>query len=159
MRTVGWRRLTWSTDHFQIRQGVTALLRNLFMGSGPLIFHTLICGRGGGRGGRGGQSPEFNKSDLLVMICILNQKWRLARPWCCYSPWQFCQKTESVWQYLTLWKRPDPIRWGRSSEATRTLTSFLSSPQHLPAARGKFCSNLGVSFKWSRNIAFVWFIM
>ena len=157
------RSLIWSADQVLIRQGVTALLRNLFMGSGPLIFHTLICGRGGGKGGRGVQSPEFNKSDLLVMICILNQKWRLARP-CCFSPDSFVRRqkvSDSIWHSLTLWEagsyqvRPEPT----TSEATRTLTSFLSSPQHLPAARGKFCSNLGVSFKWSRNIAFVWFIM
>ena len=156
--TVGRRRLTWSTDHFQIRQGVTALLSKVFMGSGPLIFHTLWAGRGGAA-----ESPEFNKSDLLVMICILNQKWRLARP-CCFSPDSFVRRqkvSDSIWHSLTLWEagsyqvRPKPT----TSEATRTLTSFLSSPQHLPAARGKFCSNLGVSFKWSRNIAFVWFIM
>ena len=92
----GVSHLTWSADQVLIRQGVTALLRNLFMGSGPLIFHTLICGRGGGRRGRGVQSPEFNKSDLLVMICILNQKWRLARPSCCYSPDSFVRRQKCL---------------------------------------------------------------
>ena len=92
------RSLIWSADQVLIRQGVTALLRNLFMGSGPLIFHTLWAGRGGAA-----ESPEFNKSDLLVMICILNQKWRLARP-CCYSPDSFVRRqkvSDSIWHSET----------------------------------------------------------
>ena len=63
------------------------------MGSGPLIFHTR--GRGGG-GGEAVQSPELNKSDLLVMICILYQKWRLARPSCCYSPASFVRRQKCL---------------------------------------------------------------
>ena len=149
---VDQRSLTWPADHFQIRQGVTALLRNLFMGSGPLIFHTPWAGREV----EAAQSPELNKSDLLVMICIFYQKWRLARPeTLLLFPGQFCL---TQWEAGSYQVRPDP----RTSEATRTLTSFLSSPV-TAASDGcsveSFVQNLGVSFKWSRNIAFVWLIM
>ena len=96
-------RLTWSADHFQIRQESYCSVKEFIYGfRTSYISHPALWAGGGGRGERekeAAKSPESNKSDLLVMICIFYQKWRLARP-CCYSPGSFVRRqkvSDSIW--------------------------------------------------------------
>ena len=86
---------------------------------------------------RGAESPEFNKSDLLVMICIFVSKMEISQtlvllfPPTVLSEDRKCLTVSDTLKEAGSYQvRPELVR---SSEATRTLTSFLSSPQHLVA--------------------------
>ena len=88
---------------FPDQTGELLLCKGIYLWVPDLLYFTPgSVGGGRGRGERekeAAKSPESNKSDLLVMICIFYQKWRLARP-CCYSPGSFVRRqkvSDSIW--------------------------------------------------------------